>query len=80
MAREADFDARDPVLAHNSFYMGARGILKVQAVLLARGRYDELHAMIEKHGPQIGLETISGQRADTARECSLSGMRLLLAS
>ena len=34
MAREAEFDARDLVLAKNSFYIGARGILKVQAHLL----------------------------------------------
>jgi hypothetical protein len=44
MMREAEFDASDLVLARNSSYMGARGILKAQAFLLARGRYDELHA------------------------------------
>jgi hypothetical protein len=41
------------VLVRNSFYVGARTILKVQAYLLPRGRYDELHAMIENHGRQI---------------------------
>ena len=44
---------RELVLARNSFYTGARGILKIQAHLLKRGRYDELHAMIERHGRQI---------------------------
>ena len=41
------------MLAQSSFYSGARAILKVQAHLIERGRYDELHAMIEKHGRQI---------------------------
>jgi hypothetical protein len=50
---EPDIARREMVLAQNSFYAGARAILKVQAFLLERGRYDELHAMIEKHGRQI---------------------------
>jgi hypothetical protein len=62
MAREAEFDARDLALAWNSFYMGARAILKVQAYLLQRGRYDELHAMIEKHGRQIDNLIKPGKR------------------
>jgi len=33
-------------LEQNSFYNGARAILRVQAYLLERGRYAELHAMI----------------------------------
>jgi len=50
---DEELDRRDLALAQDSFYNGARGILKVQAYLLERGRYDELHAMIEKHGRQI---------------------------
>jgi len=50
---EFDIDGHDLVLALKSFYTGARGILKIQAFLLARGRYDELHAMIRRHGRQI---------------------------
>ena len=50
---EPDIARRDMVLAQSSFYSGARAILRVQAHLLERGRYDELHSMIEKHGRQI---------------------------
>jgi hypothetical protein len=53
LASEEDIDRRDRVLAQSAFYTGARGILKVQSYLLERGRYDELHAMIENHGRQI---------------------------
>ena len=50
---EPDIARRETVLAQTSFYSGARAILKIQAHLLERGRYDELHAMIQKHGRQI---------------------------
>jgi hypothetical protein len=53
LARSEDVDRRDLMLAQDAFYAGARAVLKVQAYLLERGRYDELHAMIEKHGRQI---------------------------
>jgi hypothetical protein len=53
LASDIDMDGRELVLARNSFYVGARGILKIQSHLLKRGRYDELHAMIERHGRQI---------------------------
>ena len=53
LATEEDIDTRELVLAQNAFYTGARAVLKVQAYLLERGRYDELHAMLEKHGRQI---------------------------
>jgi hypothetical protein len=53
LARDEDLDRRALMLAQSSFYSGARAILKVQAYLIERGRYDELQAMIEKHGRQI---------------------------
>jgi hypothetical protein len=53
LVEDEDIDRRGLVLAQHSFYTGARAVLKIQAFLLARGRYDELHAMIEKHGRQI---------------------------
>ena len=53
LARDEDLDRHELMLAQSSFYSGARAILKVQAHLIERGRYDELHAMIEKHGRQI---------------------------
>ena len=53
LASDDEIDRRDLVLAQTSFYTGARAILKIQAYLLERSRYDELHAMIEKHGRQI---------------------------
>jgi hypothetical protein len=59
---DLDLDARDIVLARNSFYVGARGILKIQSYLLKRGRYDELHAMIERHGRQIDNLIKPGKR------------------
>jgi hypothetical protein len=53
LARDDDIDRRELGLAQTAFYNGARGILRVQAYLLERGRYDELHAMIQKHARQI---------------------------
>ena len=44
--------ARDLTLAQDSLQR-ARAILKVQAYPIERGRYGDLHAMIEKHGRQI---------------------------
>jgi hypothetical protein len=44
LVQDEDIDRRDLVLAQHAFYTGARAILKIQAFLLARGRYDELHA------------------------------------
>jgi hypothetical protein len=53
LAQDEAIDRRDLVLAQDSFYNGARAILRVQAFLIERGRYDELHAMIENHGRHI---------------------------
>ena len=53
LERDEEVDRLDLMLAQNSFYSGARAILKVQAYLIERCRYDELHAMIERHGRQI---------------------------
>jgi hypothetical protein len=53
LSRNEELGRRDLVLAQDAFYTGARGVLKVQAYLLERGRYDELHAMIGKYGRQI---------------------------
>ncbi len=48
LAQDEDIDRRNLVLAQKSFYTGARTMLKVQAYLIERSRYDELHVMIEK--------------------------------
>jgi hypothetical protein len=61
-ALRQELDRRDLVLAQDSFYNGARGILKVQSFLLERGRYDELHAMVEMHGRQIDNLIRPGRR------------------
>jgi hypothetical protein len=37
----------------DSFYAGARGILKVMAHLRERGDYEALHRLIEQHGRQM---------------------------
>ena len=53
LARDEDLTRRDLTLAQDSFYSGARAILKVQAYLIEHGRYDELHTIVQKHGRQI---------------------------
>jgi hypothetical protein len=44
---------RELTLARDSFYSGARGVLKVLAYLIEQGDHDELHRTIERHGRQI---------------------------
>jgi len=64
LARDEDLTRRDPTLAQDSFYSGARAILKIQAYLIEHGRYDELHTMTRKHGRQIdNLITSRRQRS-----------------
>jgi hypothetical protein len=63
LARDEDVTRRDLTLAQNAFYSGARAILKIQAYLIEQGRYDDLHAMIERHGRQIDNLIKPGRRA-----------------
>jgi hypothetical protein len=44
------FSKRDLILAHATFYAGARATLKVLAHLLEHGDDEELHRTIERHG------------------------------
>ena len=50
---EFAIDQRDLVLARNSFYIAASGIPEAPGVSAQAHRYDELDAMIERHGRQI---------------------------
>jgi hypothetical protein len=51
---------RDLVLAQESFYSGARGVLKVLAYMIEQGEHDELQKTIERQGRQ--LNRIQGRR------------------
>ena len=44
---------RDLILAHDSFYSGARGVLTVLAYMIEHGEDDELRRVIERQGRQI---------------------------
>jgi hypothetical protein len=56
---------RDLILAQDSFYSGARGVLKVLAFMFEQGEGDELRRVIERQGRQINR--IQGRRPRARR-------------
>jgi hypothetical protein len=56
---------RDLILAQDSFYGGARGVLKVLAYMIEQGDHDELHKTVERYGRQINR--IQGRRPPARR-------------
>jgi hypothetical protein len=56
---------RDLILAQDSFYSGARGVLKVLAFMFEQGEDDELRRVIERQGRQINR--IQGRRPRARR-------------
>jgi hypothetical protein len=62
---QGDHSKRELALMQDAFYTGARGVLKIGATMIERGKIGELHKMIERHGRQI--EKIRGRRPRSGR-------------